>query len=125
MKRLLSKDHNNSGSKLQMDDSFDNLIKSSLNQENIDLSKIRETVDKIGDSLESSDRLDRELISFLNKGDVDLRSRKSLKFVKQLFGEKHVECRDIIRKLEALHAKKGISVTEEEAIKLSKRPKAI
>jgi len=45
--------------------------------------------------------------------------------IKQLFGQSHVECRDMIQDLKLRLTKDEISVSQEQALKLIKKPKHV
>ena len=63
--------------------------------------------------------------NFLYNSTINKKDIETIAFLKQLFGESHVECRDLMNKLQMEIAQKRISVTKEEVIKLSKRPKDV
>ena len=57
----------------------------------------------------------------MSKSDTDEKSKKTLEAIKNLFGESHAECRDLIQKLQTQLNKGEISVSQEEALKLVAR----
>ena len=63
------------------------------------------------------------MIRLLSKGDLDDKSKKTVAFIKSLFGETHAESRDLIHKLTLDISKHEASVSEEYLINLAKKPK--
>jgi len=63
------------------------------------------------------------MIKLLSKGDLDDKSKKTVAFIKSLFGETHAESRDLIHKITLDIAKHEASASEEYVINLAKKPK--
>ena len=61
----------------------------------------------------------------LEKGEIDPKSKSTAEIIQSLVGETHAESRSFVSDLKFHLAKKEISITEEQAIALSKLPKHV